>query len=193
MERTVDFTNPEWLTEALQHVQDLWEGTPNCFADLDRFNQVMETFFLHHQLALLQQNPEAALFYLQFVYELYQLHAKQTSELLLPNYELFVPHLRQGGAPYFFEREHQFILKQLSTFMKTVSDYALAENIPSTGLVSLFDNHYQLKEMFDHHHARDRYFLFPDMDAHMPESDRDILLNRVWQELDDRFRRVMQL
>ncbi len=160
------------------------------FTDLNRFNLFMEENFLAHQIHLMKDEWEQALAHLELVFALYREHVRDTDRLLLPLYEKHVRPIPEGGAVLLFVREHHFIVKCLSSLMRWMGELVLDPGGTPFRRVPLFEEHCQLKDLLDHHHARDRYFLFksldqcvPDREKEKPLTDMEARHRSIWQKI----------
>jgi len=159
-----------------------------AFSDMDRLNRFFEEHFVAHQIAIMHNRLEQAMRHLELVFELYRQHEQDTDRLLLPLYEKYVRQIPEGGAVLFFVREHHFIMKRLSELIRHMGKLLLDPEGTPLHRVPLFEEHCTIKDMFDHHHARDRYFLFKYLDEYVPRMEKEAVL----PEMEARHREVVR-
>ena len=162
--------------------------TYSTFSDMDRLNRFFEDQFVAHQIAIMHNRLEQAMGHLELVFELYRQHERDTDRLLLALYEKYVRQIPEGGAVLFFVREHHFIMKRLSELIRYMGKLLLDPEGTPLRRVPLFEEHCALKDMFDHHHARDRHFLFRYLDKSVPRLEKETVL----AEMEARHREVVR-
>ena len=77
----------------------------------------------------------------------------------------------------YFIREKKLILKNLDKYIRKLGNILLHSE--ELDIVSLFEEYAWLKDLLDHHDAREKAFLFPILDARMPDSSRQEALQNI--------------
>jgi len=120
-----------------------------------------DRLFLEHQVSLMHGDFETAQMRLEQVYEMRQLHLQIMEELLLPLYEEIQVEPPKGGRTHYFIREKKLILREFSKFIRINSDVLLNASHKKADIVFLFEDYVWLRDLLDHHDAREKAFLFP--------------------------------
>ncbi|MGD9489739.1 MAG: hypothetical protein AB7W47_17085 [Calditrichaceae bacterium] len=149
------------------------------FKEIDFLHRYTDRLFLEHQIHLMKNEWEAALGKFEKFYEFRNQNISDEEELLIPLYESILKKIPEGGAVQFFIREHKLIRKNLLKYLRLLGKKALNPEALNLDLVRLFDEYYDLKDLFDHHDARERGFLFPALDEHVVAEERGRLLKII--------------
>lgn len=137
--------------------------TYKFFSDLNTFHDYIDQQFLDHQITLMHGNVAAASSSLVHLRALIKQHIHDEEEYLLPLYINLVRPVPKGGAVEFYRREHRTINRSLDDFIIELHGWS-GQEAGNLRLVRLFDRYYKFKELLDHHHARERIFLYRLLD-----------------------------
>ncbi|MGD9900557.1 MAG: hypothetical protein AB7T22_15635 [Calditrichaceae bacterium] len=149
------------------------------FKEIDLLHRYTDQLFIGHQIHLMKKEWEDAFGKFEKVFEFRNQNISDEEELLIPLYESTLKTIPEGGAVQFFIREHKLIRKNLSKYLSLLGKKALNPESINLDLVRLFDEYYDLKDLFDHHDARERGFLFPALDENVSAEERGKLLKTI--------------
>jgi hypothetical protein len=158
--------------------------------ELDRLHQHVDELFLHHQVYLMRDDIENAMRLFERIYEYTNQNIKDEEEFLIPFYAAHPAIIKPGGAVYFFEREHKLLRREMRKYLKLYGEYLLEPGSVEIDLVKIFDEYYTLKDLFDHHDARERVFLFAALDKIMPDSQKSDILSRIAKRQQDLLKKM---
>jgi hypothetical protein len=151
----------------------------HSFSDIDRLHRFADHLFIEHQAACMEHNWDIALRKLELMYELRIQNIKVENEFLLPLYKSEISEIPKGGALKYFEREHKLIAKYLKSIIHNISDIVLHELSDKINLVKLFENYKDVKDLLDHHDAREREFLFKLLDENIDIQTKSSILEKI--------------
>ena len=140
-------------------------------SDLDGFHRCMDQLFETHQIALMKNEPEQAIDILDRLTDLMAVHVRDEEELLLPLYEQKISPVPAGGAAEFYRREHE----QIMGFLKRFREHQPVGR-DEISLVHYFDMCTMYKDLIEHHHARERTFLYRLLDGKLTAAEKKHLL-----------------
>ncbi len=149
------------------------------FKELDLIHKHVDELFLHHQAYLMAEDLENAMLTFEKIYEYTDQNIKDEEEFLLPYYAAHPDSIPKGGAVYFYEREHKLLRRELKKYLRLYSEALLHPGRVEIDIVKIFDDYYDLKDLFDHHDARERVFLFTTLDEIMPQAEKEKILCRI--------------
>jgi len=171
--------------------------TPPVVSDMGQLQQVLlfcEELLTFHQISLMHKQPEQALLYFEQLYETRRLHLDHLENRWIPYYESSFPKLPKGGKPIYFRRERKLILKHTEKYVRLFSRYVQNPRAIKLDLPRLFEEYMFLKDLLDHHDARETKILLPFLGKNaaehvlagfMEEYNREIkLLWRRWEGID---------
>ncbi|KAA3617545.1 MAG: hypothetical protein D8M58_01715 [Calditrichaeota bacterium] len=141
--------------------------------------------FIDHQIFLLKKDYEQALLIFERLYDIRTIHLKIMEEKLLPLYESALNEFPKGGKPLYFIREKKLILKDLNKQMRFLGQFVLHPEKVELNLVKLFEEYAWLKDLLDHHDAREKAFLFPTLEKELPDEQKKNLLEMVAMDYPD--------
>jgi len=146
------------------------------FLSLLEIHEHLNEMLLLHQEALLALDVELALASLkQFEIQL-RAHMHVEEDLLLPVYAR--AGRIQGGPIEFYTGEHKRMLEFLGRFTERLEKLkANPENL-KRGIIELFDDEAQFKQLMQHHDAREENILYPTLDKVTSKEERVELLSR---------------
>jgi len=133
----------------------------------------LEEIFLEHQTALLDRDVARAREALARYGERLAAHMAEEESAILPLYESRCPQ-PPGGTTRMFLDEHRK-LRELLADLAAAADALPAGPDPKT-LLAVLDRETQFKNYMDHHDRRERAFLYPALDAALPDGERAVLL-----------------
>jgi iron-sulfur cluster repair protein YtfE (RIC family) len=140
-------------------------------SDLDGFHRWMDQLFEAHQIALMKNEPQQAVTILSRLTERMSIHVRDEEELLLPLYEQKINPVPAGGAAEFYRREHE----QIMGFLKRFHEHQPAGR-DEISLVHYFDMCTMYKDLIEHHHARERTFLYRLLDRKLTAAEKKHIL-----------------
>jgi len=143
----------------------------------------LDELLVEHQLAFMEKDWEKGIERFEQVYELRRHHLKFMESRLLPLFELYHPKPPEGARPLYFLREKKQILKTMDGYVHLFGRLFLAGKIETIDLVRLFDEYMYLKDLLDHHDAREKGFLFKLLDKNLSIPERKVLLDDYCKEL----------
>ena len=153
--------------------------TYHSIMELDLLHRHVDELFLLHQSYLMLDDFENALLTFEKIYEYTNQHILDEEEFLIPYYASHPESVPQGGAVYFYEREHKLLRRELRKYLKLYSEAMLHPDSVKLNIVSIFDDYYDLKDLFDHHDARERVFLYKILDEMMPSDVKEEILSKI--------------
>ena len=157
---------------------------PRTFTDLKQSLELCDELFLQHQIHLMHQDIKQAVTKFEQLVSIRTQHLKIMEELLLPAFEEIVENIPYGAKPLYFIREKKLILKNLDKYIRKLGNIFLhSERLE---IVRLFEEYAWLKDLLDHHDAREKAFLFTILDEKLPDSTKQELL----QDINKRFKQL---
>jgi hypothetical protein len=153
--------------------------TYQSFQELDLLHRHVDELFLHHQAYLMKNDLENALLTFEKIFEYTNQNIKDEEKFLLPYYAAHPESIPQGGAVYFYEREHKLLRREMKKYLKLYSEALLHPGSVEIDIIKIFDDYYDLKDLFDHHDARERVFLFKVLDEIMPVEEKEKILRQI--------------
>ena len=148
------------------------------FADLRNNLEWSDQLLLQHQIQLMQNNVEKAQGLFEELYTYRKHHLNLVESLLLPLYQrLLKEEYPQGGKPLYFIRERTRILADLEQFVRQIGNCVLESKLPD--LVVLFEDYAALKDLLDHHDAREKAFLLPTLDSKLDIMGKEDLFKEI--------------
>lgn len=129
----------------------------------------------------MHKNFERALFQFEQLYKIRTKHLQIMENKLLPLYQSLLTDFPKGGRPLYFIREKKLILKKLNRFVRFLGELVLNSGKTKLDLVKLFEEYAWLKDLLDHHDAREKAFLFPTLEKKMSKDNRQQLLSELAQ------------
>jgi hypothetical protein len=154
---------------------------PQSFSDL-RYNlEVCDELFLQHQLQLMHHNIEQALVFFEKLVMVRQLHLEIMEKLLLPAFIKITDKIPAGARPLYFEREKKQILNFLDKYARKLGKIIL--HSAELNIVTLFEEYAWLKDLLDHHDAREKAFLFPGLDKKLEIQAKKKILQSITAKL----------
>jgi len=154
---------------------------PVHFSDLKYNLEVCDDLFLQHQLQLMHKNVEQAFGLFEKIVLIRGLHLEIMEDLLLPEFIKISDQIPAGARPLFFVREKKQILKYFNKYIRDLGSILL--HSAELNIVHLFEEYTWLKDLLDHHDAREKAFLFPTLDARLEPSLKHQLLQNVAKRL----------
>jgi hypothetical protein len=149
------------------------------FKSLAKYPAVCDKLLMRHQVSLMRKEVEKAMIQFEQLYEIRSTHLKIMEEELLPLYKSVLNEFPKGGKPLYFIREKKLILKDLNRFIRLQGQTLLSPDSVKIDLVKLFEEYAWLKDLLDHHDAREKVFLFPVLDRNLDEKNKTILLDEL--------------
>lgn len=144
------------------------------FLDLLEIHEHLNETLLLHQEALLALDLELAFARLkQFESEL-RAHMRIEEDLLLPIYAR--AGRIQGGPVEFYTGEHKRMLEFLQRFTEKLEQLMRNPKNVKRGIIELFDEQAQFKQLMQHHDMREQSILYPTLDRVTSEEERRALL-----------------
>lgn len=144
------------------------------FLDLLEIHEHLNETLLLHQEALLALDLELAFGRLkQFESEL-RAHMWIEEDLLLPVYAR--AGRIQGGPVEFYTGEHKRMLEFLQRFTEKLEQLMRNPKNVKRGIIELFDEQAQFKQLMQHHDMREQSILYPTLDRVTSEEERRALL-----------------
>lgn len=144
------------------------------FLDLLEIHEHLNETLLLHQEALLALDLELAFARLkQFESEL-RAHMRIEEDLLLPVYAR--AGRIQGGPVEFYTGEHKRMLEFLQRFTEKLEQLMRNPKNVKRGIIELFDEQAQFKQLMQHHDMREQSILYPTLDRVTSEEERRALL-----------------
>lgn len=156
-------------------------------------HDVLDELFLAHQTALLDRNLPAADAWLQQFATQLQQHIRDEETHILPLYgERIAP--PEGAKLEFFQMEHTKILRVLGELQAMLmllepSGHALQFGdvlappepgaISARSVIELLDKEASFKDLFRHHDARERHFLYPLLAEALPLEEQVAILAEI--------------
>ena len=156
------------------------------FSDLNKLLEFCDKLLIEHQISLMHKNHEQALLQFEQLYEIRSRHLQRMEEELLPLYESILTKFPEGGKPLYFIREKKLILKDLNRHVRFLGQLVLNPEKVKLDIVKLFEEYAWLKDLLDHHDAREKVFLFPTLEKELSEENKQKLfrdLSRFYSEL----------
>jgi len=144
----------------------------NNISDLDYFHLYADAMFNSHQIAIMEGNAQQALSILTHLEQLMIRHIRDEEDLLLPPYREKIPTVPAGGAIEFYQREH----RQIGSFLRRFIDHQ-PFNQNEISIVHYFDMCTMYKDLTEHHHARERTFLYRLLDRKLVAQEKTKILD----------------
>lgn len=163
-------------------MQELKTSLPNSYhsiMELDLLHRHVDELFLQHQSYLMIDDLENALLTFEKIFEYTNQNILDEEEYLIPYYASHPESIPQGGAVYFYEREHKLLRRELMKYLKMYSEALLHPDSVKLDIVRIFDDYYDLKDLFDHHDARERVFLYKILDKILPSGKKKEILKNI--------------
>ena len=157
------------------------------FDDLKYNLEWCDELFLQHQIHLMHQDLEQAVTIFEYLVKVRTRHLHIMEELLLPAFEEIVENIPQGAKPLYFIREKKLILKNLEKYIRKLGNILLHSE--ELDIVNIFEDYAWLKDLLDHHDAREKAFLFPILDEKLPVVPKRELLKEISKRLGQLARR----
>jgi len=154
---------------------------PKSFSDLKYNLEVCDELFLQHQEHLMHHNVEQALVFFEKLLSVRRIHLAIMEELLLPAFINITNKIPAGAQPLYFEREKKQILKFLDKYVRNLGNIIL--HSAELNIVSLFEEYAWLKDLLDHHDAREKAFLFPMLDEKLDSPAKNKILQDITKRL----------
>jgi hemerythrin-like domain-containing protein len=151
----------------MPHLPDRYES----ISDLDEFHRYTGLLFNRHQIALMEDDPETALIMLKELEFLINGHIRDEEELLLPLYRKEIDPEPAGGSSEFYLREHE----QIRGFLKRFIAHQPGKP-DEISIVHYFDLCTMYKDLMDHHHSRERIFLYRLLDKKVAREEKKRIL-----------------
>lgn len=139
----------------------------------------LDTLFLEHQVVLMHKDFKKALNVIHELYSQYEQHIRDEETILIPAYQNIVKPLPQGGAVDFFLREHKQIMLILEEAKSEIENWIIHSTYTPLKLVSLFDRYYTLRDLLNHHHAREDTFLYRLLDRNTDGSTQERMIEKI--------------
>ncbi len=149
------------------------------FSDLSSQLVFCDKLLLDHQVSLMHKKYEQALSQFEQLYEIRTTHLQIMEEKLLPLYESLHLEYPKGGRPLYFIREKRLILKELNRQVRLLGQFILHPEQITLDLVNLFEEYAWLKDLLDHHDAREKGFLFPSIDKELSKEFKQNLFSEI--------------
>ena len=137
--------------------------SPASLSDLSKNLEYCDSLFLEHQLLLMHRKTDAAFATFEQLVQIRKVHLSIMEQCLLPAFVKATKKIPEGAKPLYFEREKKQILKYLNKYVRKLGNILL--NSEKLDIVTLFEDYAWLKDLLDHHDAREKAFLFPALDA----------------------------
>jgi len=137
--------------------------SPASFSDLKKNLEYCDSRFLEHQLLLMHRKIDPAFAIFEQLVQIRKVHLSLMEQCLLPAFIKTKDKIPQGAKPLYFEREKKQILKYLNSYVRKLANTLL--HSAKLDIVGLFEDYAWLKDLLDHHDAREKAFLFPTLDA----------------------------
>jgi len=154
--------------------------SPLSFSDLKKNLEYCDSLFLDHQLLLMHRDTEQAFEIFEQLLAIRKVHLSVMEQSLLPAFVEVKETIPDGAKPLYFEREKKQILKFLEIHARKLGNTVLQSE--KLDIVALFEDYAWLKDLLDHHDAREKAFLFPALDA-LNETKRTEILEDVSSQL----------
>ena len=132
--------------------------------DLVKILEFCDKLLIDHQINLMHNDFEQALEQFEQLYKIRTTHLQIMEERLLPLYKSVLTEFPEGGKPLYFIREKKLILKDLNRHVRFLGQLVLNPAQVTLDKVKLFEEYAWLKDLLDHHDAREKAFLFPILD-----------------------------
>lgn len=139
--------------------------------------QNLDDLLIEHQLAFMEKDWKKGIGLFEQVYELRRYHLNFMEDKLLMLFRAYYPRPPHGARPLYFIREKKLILKKTSAYVHLFGKLFLAGRMGQLQLPRLFDEYVYLKDLLDHHDAREKGFLFTLLDSAMAAKERLVLLH----------------
>jgi hypothetical protein len=136
---------------------------PASFMDLQKNLELCDRLFLEHQSALMHKKNEQALHLFGKIYNYRMSHLSAMENILLPAFEKIVPDIPKGAKKIYFLREKKLIERELKRMIRMLSESVLHNT--TLDLLHLFEEYVWLKDLLDHHDAREKTFLLPTLQS----------------------------
>lgn len=157
--------------------------SPKTFIALNQNLEYCDFLFLQHQIYLMYKNIQQAVAVFEQLIIIRDYHLDIMETILLPAFEQAVQQIPEGAKPLYFIREKKLILKHLNKHIRNLGHVLLhSENL---NIVSLFEEYAWLKDLLDHHDAREKAFLFPLLDEKLTSEKKEELLNLICKQLSE--------
>ncbi len=151
----------------------------NPFSGLVKQLSFCDKLLIEHQISLMHKNYEQALLQFEQLYEIRTTHLQMMEEKLLPIYKSLLAKYPAGGRPLYFIREKKLILKDLNKHVRFLGQLLLHPQQIKLDLVRLFEEYAWLKDLLDHHDAREKVFLFTVLVNEMTEENKHKLFDEI--------------
>lgn len=106
-------------------------------------------------------------------------HMGAEEEHILPLYEARVKPAPLGGDPEFFRLEHRNLLKNLGEITAKLRTLAADPKAGRRQAHEFLDSEHMFLHLLEHHDARERNVLYPELDRRLSESERRELLEKA--------------
>lgn len=147
--------------------------------DLQNNLEYCDQLFISHQLALMHKDNEQALVIFEELYKYRRRHLEIMESILIPAFEKCQSQIPAGAREKYFLREKKLIEKELNKFVHLLSERVL--NPSKSDLVNLFEEYTWLKDLLDHHDAREKAFLFPVLEQNLSAAEKNNLIKELSQ------------
>jgi hypothetical protein len=154
--------------------------SPLSFSDLTKNLEYCDSLFLDHQILLMHKKTGQAFAVFEQLVQIRKVHLAVMEECLLPAFLKTADTVPEGAKPLYFEREKKQIFKFLEIHARKLGNTVLHSE--KLEIVTLFEDYAWLKDLLDHHDAREKAFLFPALDA-LNETKRAEILENVSAQL----------
>lgn len=131
------------------------------FSDLAFVLQYCDELLIEHQIYLMQKKIESAFASFEKIYIIRKKHMQIAYDSLIPQYIKHMNKVPEGGKPNYFLRETNLIQRLLDAKIRYLGGLMLNGNNQNLDIVNLFQDYVSLKDLIDHHDAREKAFLFP--------------------------------
>ncbi len=158
----------------------------NPFSGLVKQLSFCDKLLIEHQISLMHKNYEQALLQFEQLYEIRTNHLQMMEEKLLPIYKSLLAKFPAGGRPLYFVREKKLILKDLKKHVRFIGQLVLHPQQIKLDLVRLFEEYAWLKDLLDHHDAREKMILFPGLVNEMTEEN----IHKLFDEISQSFPKI---
>lgn len=138
-----------------------------------------EQLMLDHQFKLMAKDFEGAYGRFEELNNIRIAHLQLMEEEWLGVYQGLLNKIPAGGRPEYFLREKKLILREFKKYIRIISGFALHGPDTSFRLVDLFEGYIWLKDLLDHHDAREKAFLFPVLQQNPDNKEKDRLLKQA--------------
>lgn len=144
---------------------------------LSEQHRALQKLILLHQQSLVSWKLEEAQGFLGDFEQELKKHIRVEDDLLFPLYCEMAPH-PAGGAPEFFEIEHQKILWYLQRLSEKLNHLL---SLPDSSercllLIAIIEEESRFKHLMEHHELREENIMYPLLDRRLdPEKREEVL------------------